>query len=187
MILPIFSGFFLSSLMHRFFYKLKQEGIKLFLAESATGGLFSNLMTDISGSSSVLITDIVCYSAISKIKLLNVPENIIREHGTVSNETANALISGLIKISREMSLGNEGTTSSQSEFRRVLYIAITGIAGASIESKPSGLFYIGMAYKDGSFDDIQREVAEYELKGDRRRLKQIAVKKAIQGALQLIK
>ncbi|MHA1338593.1 MAG: CinA family protein [Promethearchaeota archaeon] len=164
----------LKKYMNKFFIKLKSQKIKLLIAESATGGLFSHLFTNISGSSEVLLADIVCYSPISKTLLLDVPVDIINKFGMVSEETAIGLLEGLNKIKEKI---QENTNFKSYKF---LLICITGIAGAPIENKPKGLFYIGISYKN------KKKILKFQLKGNRKRLKYKAVKLAIKNILQIV-
>lgn len=114
---------------------LKAKSMTIALAESCTGGLVSNLLTNISGISEYLIEGVVTYSNESKINVLGVLEDIIVEHGAVSNDVAAAMASGVRK--------HAGTD---------IGIGITGIAGPSggTVDKPVGLVYIAV--------DIQGDV-----------------------------
>lgn len=110
---------------------LKKRGLTVATAESCTAGLLSKRITDVSGSSAVFPAGIAAYSNDIKVKLLDIPEQVIRTHGAVSAEVA-----------KRMALGarNVGGTD--------LGIGITGVAGASVEGKPSGLVYIAMTDGD---------------------------------------
>jgi nicotinamide-nucleotide amidase len=112
---------------------LRKSGKTLSVAESCTGGLISERLTDISGASSYFIESAVTYANEAKIRNLNVSPDIIEKHGAVSSEVAEAMAKGI----RERS----GTDFA---------ISVTGIAGpdgGSIE-KPVGLVFIGYADKD---------------------------------------
>ncbi len=99
-------------------------------AESCTGGLIANRITNIPGSSKYFECGVITYSNQSKIKLLNVPQNTIEQFGAVSPETALAMASG-VKILAKTDLG----------------LGVTGIAGPSggTLEKPVGLVYIALA------------------------------------------
>tara|TARA_Y100000310_G_C20525850_1_gene735991 strand:- start:196 stop:513 length:318 start_codon:yes stop_codon:yes gene_type:complete len=93
---------------------LKKSKLKISLAESCTGGLLSNAITSVSGSSKVFNLGLVAYSNQSKISLLKVPKKIIRKYGTVSKQVCLAMVKNVSKI---------GKTN--------MSVAITGIAGPS--------------------------------------------------------
>ena len=108
---------------------LKRKKLKLAIAESCTGGMLSNAITSVSGSSKVFTMGLVTYSNIAKISLLKVPKQIIKKNGAVSVQCCLAMVNNLSKISKSK-----------------VCISITGIAGPSGGSnqKPVGLVYIGV-------------------------------------------
>ena len=108
---------------------LKKKKIKISFAESCTGGLLSNAITSISGSSKVFTIGLVTYSNQSKINLLKVPKNIIRKHGAVSYETCLTMVKNLSKISKTN-----------------ISVSVTGIAGpkGGTKKKPVGVVFIGI-------------------------------------------
>lgn len=67
----------------------------LAVAETATGGLLANSFTDIAGASKFFAGGCVCYSNESKMQLLDVPEDILLQHGAVSSENAVAMAAGV--------------------------------------------------------------------------------------------
>ena len=108
---------------------LGRKKLKFSFAESCTGGLLSSSITSISGSSKVFTLGLVTYSNESKIKILKVSKNIIKNYGSVSYETCLSMVNNLNKISK--------TNVS---------VSITGIAGpkGGTKQKPVGLVYIGI-------------------------------------------
>jgi PncC family amidohydrolase len=108
---------------------LKRKKLKLAIAESCTGGMLSNAITSVSGSSKVFTMGLVTYSNLAKISLLKVPKQIIKKNGAVSVQCCLAMVNNLSKISKSK-----------------VCISITGIAGPSGGSnqKPVGLVYIGV-------------------------------------------
>ncbi len=114
---------------------LCQKGLTLGVVESATGGLISHLVTNVPGSSNCYLGSITSYSNQAKIGIVGVSEESINRYGAVSPQVA-----------EEMARGG----------RRVLNVDIcaadTGIAGpaGATPEKPVGLFYIGLAHKDGT-------------------------------------
>ncbi|MHB8910908.1 MAG: competence/damage-inducible protein A [Syntrophales bacterium] len=115
---------------------LTEKHLTLAVAESCTGGLITDRLTDVPGSSAFLDRGVVTYSNGAKIALLGVPEAVIREHGAVSAETARLMAEGVRRLA--------GTD---------LGLAVTGIAGPSggTEEKPVGTAYIALADGGGTF------------------------------------
>lgn len=110
--------------------KLRAKQATLAVAESCTGGLIANRLTNISGSSEYFERGFVTYSNTAKIALLRVPEQVIAEHGAVSEACARAMASGVREVS--------GTTYG---------LATTGIAGPTggTAEKPVGLVWVAVA------------------------------------------
>ncbi len=106
---------------------LLERGETLAVAESCTGGLVANLLTNIPGSSKYFERGVVSYSNAAKMQLLKVPAETIERHGAVSAETAQSMAKGV----RDLAATDYG-------------IAITGIAGpgGGTPQKPVGLVYV---------------------------------------------
>ena len=111
---------------------LKRKKLKIAIAESCTGGMLSNAITSVSGSSKVFTMGLVTYSNLAKTSLLKVPKQIIKKNGAVSVQCCLAMVKNLSKISKSK-----------------VCISITGIAGPSggSKQKPVGLVYIGVKIK----------------------------------------
>ncbi len=101
----------------------------LAIAESCTGGLLANRLTNIPGSSQALKLGIIAYSNAAKIKLLKVPETLLTKYGAVGEEVAIAMAKGVRAI-----------------LKTDFGIGITGIAGptGATKTKPIGLTYIAI-------------------------------------------
>ena len=99
-------------------------------AESCTGGLITNRITDIPGSSKYFHEGIITYSNESKIRELGIPLELIKRYGAVSRPVAIAMAKGM----REKSGSDFG-------------LAVTGISGPAggTKTKPVGLVYIALA------------------------------------------
>jgi len=108
---------------------LKKKKLNISFAESCTGGLLSSAITSISGSSKVFSMGLITYSNQAKIKLLNIPKQIIKKYGAVSVQCCLAMVNNLSKISKSK-----------------VCVAITGIAGpkGGSKKKPVGLVFIGI-------------------------------------------
>jgi len=112
---------------------LQEKKMTISLAESCTGGLIANRLTDVPGASASLICGVISYSNASKINILGVSEDTISKYGAVSSQTAEEMAYGVKRIN--------GTD---------IGLSITGIAGPDGGSaeKPVGLCYIGVALGD---------------------------------------
>ena len=130
---------------------LSEKNLTIATAESCTGGLIANRLTNVSGSSRYFERGVISYSNESKIELLNVPIKVIETSGAVSEPTARAMAIGIKELSKtDLGLG------------------VTGIAGPTGGSadKPVGLVYIGFATDDGV------EVQKFNFSGNRIEIKQ---------------
>ena len=137
---------------------LTEKKLTLAVAESCTGGLITDRLTDVPGSSIFLERGVVTYSNASKMSLLGVPEAVIAAHGAVSEETARLMAEGVRRLA--------GTD---------LGLAVTGIAGPTggTEAKPVGTIYIALA------DGGTTRCRHYAFRWDRRRNKVVAAQFAL--------
>lgn len=101
----------------------------LAVAETATGGLLANAFTNICGASKFFAGGCVCYSNESKMQLLEVPEDLLAQHGAVSAEAAVAMATGAAER-----LGADYA------------IALTGFAGPAggTEANPVGTIHLAL-------------------------------------------
>ncbi|HJQ28362.1 MAG TPA: competence/damage-inducible protein A, partial [Rubrobacter sp.] len=115
---------------------LRERGATLAVAESCTGGLLAKRLTDMPGSSAYFIEGLVTYSNESKERLLGVPQDLIVQHGAVSEPVARAMAEG----ARTVSGADYG-------------LSVTGIAGpdGGTEEKPVGLVFVGISEQEGTF------------------------------------
>jgi nicotinamide-nucleotide amidase len=107
---------------------LLEREFKIATAESCTGGLLGNMLTNVSGSSKYFERGVICYSNAAKVEILKVDEDTLAEHGAVSMEVA-----------MQMAEGVKSTSGSD------IGLATTGIMGptGATSDKPVGLVYIG--------------------------------------------
>ena len=112
---------------------LIKKNISISTAESCTGGLLSYTFIKHKNISKIFDRGLICYSNISKNKLLKININTIKKYGAVSSVIAKKMSENLYKIS-----GSD------------LSISTTGIAGPSGKSKnkPVGLVYICIKFKN---------------------------------------
>lgn len=115
---------------------LTERKMKIATAESCTGGMIAQMITDISGASSVFDCGIVSYSNDIKSSLLGVSEETLGKYGAVSEETVREMVSGVMKVSHAD-----------------IAVAVSGIAGPSSDDtkKPVGLIYIAVATNEETF------------------------------------
>jgi nicotinamide-nucleotide amidase len=113
---------------------LREQGLTLAVAESCTGGLIGDRLTEVPGSSAYYTLGVTAYSNDAKRELLGVAAETLGAYGAVSTEVA-----------EEMAAGVRGLGRSD------LGLATTGIAGPSggSESKPVGTVCVGLAWNGG--------------------------------------
>lgn len=114
--------------------RLQALGKTIALAESCTGGLLANRLTNVPGASDVFLEGFVTYSNAAKSRSLNIPPELIESHGAVSAPVAEAMARAAVE-------------KTGADFS----IAVTGIAGpgGGTEDKPVGTVFMGFAEKDG--------------------------------------
>lgn len=141
---------------------LTERKLRIAVAESCTGGLIADRITDVSGSSNYFERGLITYSNESKIVELGVPLSLIEKFGAVSREVAEAMAFG-IRTKSNVDIGISTT-------------GIAGPTGGSVE-KPVGLVWIG-------YSDKQETLAlKFNFGDDRRRVKE----RASQAALELVR
>ena len=111
------------------------------VAESCTGGLVADAITDIPGSSGYFLGGVVSYADTAKAALLGVPAEVLAAHGAVSAQVGRAMAEG-----------------ARERFSADLAAAVTGVAGpdGGSEAKPVGLTYVAVAAAQGV--DVRRFV-----------------------------
>jgi nicotinamide-nucleotide amidase len=129
---------------------LKRKGLSLCVAESCTGGLIGNLITDVPGSSSYFTGGVVTYSNQAKMDMLRVPPQGLADHGAVSDFTVRRMAEGV-----------------RSALKADLGLAVTGIAGpeGGTVEKPVGTVHIGLCSDSGTLS------AKYRFRGKRKQIK----------------
>ncbi len=145
---------------------LAEQNKTIAVAESCTGGLIADRLTDVPGSSVYFERGLVTYSNVAKRDLLGVPDDILLRHGAVSEETARLMAEGVRRIS--------GTD---------LGLASTGIAGPTggTEDKPVGTVFIALA------DGRETLCRRYGFRWTRRRNKVMTAQTALILLLRYLK
>jgi PncC family amidohydrolase len=141
---------------------LRHYGLTIGTVESGTGGLISHMITNVPGSSDYYKGTIVSYANETKMKIVGVKAVTLKRYGAVSEQ-----------IAEEMAKGGKKVLDVD------ICLADTGIAGpgGATPGKGVGLFYLGMANKEGVFS------RKLELTGSRLEIKQ----KVAEAALDWIK
>lgn len=112
---------------------LTEKNMKIASAESCTGGMISQRITNVSGASNVFDLGVCSYANEIKSKVLGVKEETLNTVGAVSEETAMQMCCGVMKLANS-DIG----------------VSTTGIAGPTggTKEKPVGLVFIGITTKD---------------------------------------
>ncbi|MGM0689490.1 MAG: competence/damage-inducible protein A [Bacillota bacterium] len=141
---------------------LTEKKLTLSLAESCSGGLLSDTITDIPGSSKFYRGAVIAYSNEAKIKALGLNSELLTREGEVSDAVARAMAEG-----------------AKSFLKTDLGVGITGIAGpdSDLSGSPVGLVYIAVAAPKFL------ESRKFNLGGGRRAIKE----RAVQVALDLVR
>jgi nicotinamide-nucleotide amidase len=120
---------------------LRERDLTISVAESCTGGLIGNLLTNVQGSSTYFLGGVVVYSNKSKVDLLDVSPETLEKYGAVSDLTV-----------REMAEGVRKRLDSD------IALSVSGIAGpdGGTREKPVGTVYIGLAADNEVFSGKYR-------------------------------
>lgn len=144
---------------------LTSKNISLAIAESCTGGLISDRITNVPGSSEFFRGGIVAYSYEAKVNLLNVSWETLRQFGAVSKETVLEMArGGLVALGADIA------------------VSVSGIAGpgGGLADKPVGTTWIGLS-------TIDRDWARHFVwSGDRIQNKESSAEAALQFVLDYL-
>ncbi len=148
---------------------LQAKSWQLALAESCTGGMVSQAVTAIAGSSAWFDRGFVTYSNAAKEAMLGIPATLIAEHGAVSEAVAQAMASGALQHSLAHISG-----------------AITGIAGpgGGTLQKPVGMVCFGWAARERMGEAVQIRVETQYFAGTRTEIREQAASYLLAGLLK---
>jgi len=132
---------------------LKEKGLTLATAESCTGGLCAQRMTDLPGASAVFKGGVVSYWSQVKHGVLGVDQALLDQYGAVSPQVAAAMAQG-------------ARNKLESDFA----LSFTGVAGPDPDDRgnPVGLVYVGLAWDGGTY------VRTVHTIGSRQKVRQVA-------------
>jgi len=144
---------------------LRERGLKLALAESCTGGLVSDRVTNVPGSSDYFVGGVVAYAYEAKVTLLGVSRDTLERQGAVSRE-----------VVLEMAHGARAILTAD------VAASISGIAGpgGGTVSKPVGTVWIALAAPDGEW------AREFHFSGNREQIKSSSADAALQLILDYL-
>lgn len=144
---------------------LRERGLKLSLAESCTGGLLGDRITNLPGSSEYFWGSLVTYAYEAKVALLNVSWDTLNSKGAVSRETV-----------LEMARGARAALSTD------IAVSVSGIAGpgGGTDEKPVGTTWICLVAADGEWTRL------FQFQGDRLENKASAADAALQLLLDYL-
>ena len=140
--------------------KLLEKKLIITTAESCTGGLIAAAIVNVSGASGCFNEGYITYANESKIRLLGVKEEGIREFGVVSDVVVKEMAEGVLK--------KAGADIS---------VAVSGIAGplGGSADKPVGTVYIGICLKDKLTNNLTKASYKFHFEGDRMQIRNMTV------------
>ena len=139
--------------------RLREKGWTLSIAESCTGGLVCDRITNVSGSSDYFMGGMVTYSNESKAEHLGIPAAMIKRYGAVSPQVARKMAQGVRKA-----------------FNTTFGLSTTGVAGPTGGTKRSPIGRVFIGFTNGK----KAWVRKLDLKGNRREIKKKATDEALQ-------
>lgn len=143
---------------------LREHGLSLSLAESCTGGLIADMITNIPGASAFFDSSFVTYSYSAKEEVLGVRKVTIVKEGAVSEDAAREMAEGIRRLRR-------------TDFA----LSATGNLGpVTQEDKEIGVVFFSVASRHGTAS------ARLEFSGDRRAIKELAAAAGIRFLLEQI-
>jgi nicotinamide-nucleotide amidase len=144
---------------------LRERKWTLAIAESCTGGLVCDRITDVSGSSGYFMGGMVTYSNESKAEHLGISLDYIKKYGAVSSQVAKKMAQGV-----------------RETFNTTFGLSTTGVAGPTGGTKrsPVGRVFIGIASGKRIW------VKKLDFKGNRREIKEKAIKRSLEFFYEIL-
>ncbi len=150
---------------------LRRRGLKLVAAESCTGGLVGDWVTNIPGSSDYYLGSVTAYAYEAKERLLGVQHETLARYGAVSQE-----------VVLEMARGARHALAGNFPLDQLVGVSVSGIAGpgGGMPGKPVGLVWIGLCAPD-----LER-AWKYVWQGDRIENKRLSARQVLQNLLDYL-
>jgi PncC family amidohydrolase len=144
---------------------LRSRGLKLVTAESCTGGLVADKITDVPGSSEYFLGGFVTYAYEAKVASLGVSWDTLNQFGAVSRE-----------VVLEMAHGARKALSAD------IAVSVSGIAGpgGGLPDKPVGTTWIGLATPEGERAEV------FYWQGNRRQNKELSAQAALKMVIEYL-
>ncbi|MGE5894419.1 MAG: CinA family protein [bacterium] len=143
----------------------RERRLTLSVAESCTGGLIADMITDVPGASDSFDSAMVTYSAPSKMQLIGVHKVTIVKNGVVSEETARQMAEGIRRIRKtDFSLSSTGN-----------------LGPTALEGKDIGSVFFAVASREGTISKGM------QFSGDRRSIKEQAAREALMFLYEQVK
>lgn len=144
---------------------LRARGLVLATAESCTGGLVADRITDIPGSSDYFAGGVVAYANAIKTHFLGVAPGTLERYGAVSRETVLEMARGARRL-----------------FNADIAVSVSGIAGpgGGLPDKPVGTTWVGLVTGDGDWARL------FCWDGDRRQNKRYSAEAVLQLLLDYL-
>jgi len=144
---------------------LRNRGWTLSIAESCTGGLVCDRITNVPGSSDYFMGGMVNYSNESKAMHLGIPLDYIKRYGAVSPQVARKMAQGVRKA-----------------FNTTFGLSTTGVAGPTGGTKRSPIGRVFIGFANGRKTWVRRE----DLKGGRREIKKKAAERSLEFLYKIL-
>ncbi|HEX2141836.1 MAG TPA: CinA family protein [Candidatus Limnocylindria bacterium] len=130
---------------------LLERGWRMATAESSTGGLIGHAITMVPGASQYYVGGVIAYSNLAKEVELGVPQDMIEEHGAVSDPVARAMAEGVRR-----------------RFKVEMGVSVTGVAGpeGGSRDKPVGTHYVAVSLR-GQPDRVEHRVFPHDRDGNK--------------------
>ncbi len=144
---------------------MRRRNRTLATAESCTGGLVADRITNVPGSSEYFRGGIVAYAYEAKVALLGVSWDMLRTHGAVSREVVMEMARGA-RVALDVDIA----------------VSVSGIAGpgGGLPDKPVGTTWVGLSTEDGDW------ARKFVWEGDRLRNKALSAEAALQFVLDYL-
>lgn len=144
---------------------LRQRELTVAVAESCTGGLVGERLTNVPGSSRSFLGGVIAYSNELKVDLVGVDPTLIGQHGAVSEPVVRAMAEGIADVAGAQ-----------------IGIGVTGIAGPEGGSaeKPVGTVWFG--YSIGGEVSAERRL----IPGNREEIRARAAQHALHAVLRRV-